>query len=213
MIIFRLLPTRVLSKQARKPSGIIGRYFMTRFFNMGNADLNIFVKELLEVRKDDTLLEIGFGPGTLIKEISQITTEGTVHGIDFSSTMLKTAIKVNKNEIAKNRVRLQQGDCSNLPYKEETFNKLCAVNTIYFWNEPSKCLSNMYRAMKPQGKIVIGFRDDKQMNNLALDKKVFTTYSQEEVLNLLTKAGFSNARIEKKEGKPFISYCAVAIKD
>jgi ubiquinone/menaquinone biosynthesis C-methylase UbiE len=97
MFIIKLIPSRVLSLQARKPTGIIGHYIMTKIFNNGNADLNTFVKEMLDLKKNDKVLEIGYGPGKLTNEIANITTEGTVDGIDFSAAMLKHASKVNKH--------------------------------------------------------------------------------------------------------------------
>ena len=92
MFLIKLIPSRILSLQARKPSGIIGRYLMTKIFNTGNADLNSFVKDTLDLQREDRILEIGFGTGKLIKEIADITTEGVVEGIDFSQTMLKLLI-------------------------------------------------------------------------------------------------------------------------
>ena len=76
MYIVKLIPSRILSLQARKPSGIIGRYLMTKMLNNGNADLNLFVKDILDPQREDRILEIRFGPGELINEIANITTEG-----------------------------------------------------------------------------------------------------------------------------------------
>jgi len=73
MWIVKLLPSRVLSLQARKPSGIIGRYVMTKIFNKGNADLNAFVKENLDLQTEDRVLEIGFGTGKLIRDEKQMS--------------------------------------------------------------------------------------------------------------------------------------------
>jgi ubiquinone/menaquinone biosynthesis C-methylase UbiE len=212
MFIVKLIPSRILSLQARKPSGIIGRYVMTKIFNNGNADLNSFVKEMLALKKNDRILEVGFGPGKLINEIAEITTEGVVEGVDFSVAMLKQASKVNKHHILNGKVRLQKGECSSLPFDNESFDKLCSTNTLYFWKEPDKYLQEMFRVIKSGGKIVIGFRDDKQMSNLNLSDDIFTTYSLDEVVSLLSNAGFSGSHIVKKEGKPFLSYCAVATK-
>jgi len=39
---------------------------MTKIFNDGNADLNAFVMDMLELKSGDKVLEIGFGPGKLI---------------------------------------------------------------------------------------------------------------------------------------------------
>ena len=83
MFMVKLIPSSVLSRQARKPSGIIGRYLMTKVFNAGNSDLNSFAKETLDIKIDDRILEIGFGPGILIKEMAEIATKGHVEGVDF----------------------------------------------------------------------------------------------------------------------------------
>jgi ubiquinone/menaquinone biosynthesis C-methylase UbiE len=212
MFLMKLIPSRILSLQARKPSGIIGRYLMTKIFDSGNADLNSFVKETLDIQREDRILEIGFGTGKLIKEMADITTEGVVEGVDFSQTMLKQASKINKQHIAKGKVRLENGDCRTLPFDSLTFDKLCSINTLYFWKEPNKYLSEMFRVINHGGKIVIGFRDNEQMSNLNLSEDVFSTYSQDDVLNLLLDAGFSGAETREKEGVPFVSYCAVATK-
>jgi ubiquinone/menaquinone biosynthesis C-methylase UbiE len=119
MFIVKLIPSRILSLQARKPSGIIGRYLMTKIFNNGNVDLNSFVKEILDLQREDRVLEVGFGSGKLINKMADITTEGVVEGIDFSQTMLKQAIKVNKQHIEKGKVRMQNRECSTLPFDPE----------------------------------------------------------------------------------------------
>ena len=212
MWFFKLIPSRVLSLQARKPTGFIGRYLMTKIFNEGNADLNSFVMDMLELECSDRVLEIGFGTGKLINQMAAITTEGVVEGIDFSEVMLKQASRVNKHHISHEKVRLQRGECKILPYENESFNKLCSINTLYFWKDPDKYFLEMFRVIRPGGIIAIGFRDDKQMSNLNLSSDVFTTYSQNEVITLLSNAGFSDARVVEKIGMPFLSYCALAAK-
>ncbi len=176
---------------------------MTRIFYSGNAALNTFVKEVLDLQRDDKVLEIGFGPGKLINEMADIVIGGVVEGIDFSQTMLKQASKVNKQHISIGRVKLHKGDCTVLPFNNESFNKLCSINTLYFWKEPEKHFSEMFRVMKRGGMVVIGFRDDKQMSNLSLSEDIFSFYSQNDVVRLLSVAGFSGAYIEEKEGVPF----------
>ena len=205
-------PLKFLSLQARKPTGLFGQYVMTSIFNSVNADLNSLVKEILSPEMNNKILEIGFGSGKLIHEMAEVITEGIIEGIDFSDAMLKQASKVNRKYLSTGIVKLQKGDCSNLPYDNESFDKLCSVNTLYFLNEPDKCFQETFRVLKHGGKIVIGFRDDKQMNQLNLSRNIFKTYSLDEVIVLLTNSGFSNAQIVKKDGKWLMSYCAVANK-
>jgi ubiquinone/menaquinone biosynthesis C-methylase UbiE len=159
MFLFKLIPPKFLSKQARKPSGWFGRVVMSRLFNKGNADLNDLVKDLLELQEQDSVLEIGFGPGTLIHQMAQITTQGVVEGIDFSETMLTLASETNKQFIASGRVKLQRGNCNAMPYSDESFDKVCTANTIYFWENPNETFKEIFRVVKSGGKLVVGFRD------------------------------------------------------
>lgn len=207
--IVKLLPKKILSAQARKPSGIIGRYIMTKIFISGNADLNALVMEVLELKKNDRILEVGFGPGTLMHEMAHIVIDGCVEGIDFSKTMLKKAGKVNKHHIGNGRVRLHKGECGSLPFDDESFDKVCTSNTLYFWKEPEKYLGEMHRVIKPGGKIVIGFRDGKQLGRMKVREEIFIMYSRDEVVGLLASVGFSGVKVVEREGVPFRSYCAV----
>lgn len=212
MFVVKLIPSSVLSRQARKPSGLIGRYLMTKIFNAGNADLNFFVKETLDIKKDDRILEIGFGPGKLINEMATITTEGFVEGIDFSQDMVNVASEANNQFITEGKVKLHKGDCRKLPFVEASFDKLCSINTLYFWQDAENYFSEMFRVVKLGGMIAVGFRDKDQMSKLDLDQNVFNNYTQDDVIHLLSSAGFSEVKIVEKEGKPFLSYCAVGYK-
>ena len=158
MFIFKLIPSKVFSLQARKPTGLIGRYLMTKIFNKGNAALNSFVMDMLELESSDRILEIGFGPGKLINQMAAITTAGIVEGIDFSDVMLNQASRVNKHHISHGKVRLQRGECKSLPFEKGSFNKLCSINTLYFWKDPDKYFIEMFRVLRPGGMIAIGFR-------------------------------------------------------
>ncbi len=212
MWIVKLIPSRILSLQARKPSGLIGRFVMTKIFNSGNADLNTFVKECLSLETKDKILEIGFGPGKLINEMANISTEGVIEGVDFSKAMLKQAQKANAEHIASSRVFLYECECSSLPFEDETFDKLCSTNTLYFWKNPENYFCEMFRVLRPGGRVVIGFRDDEQMSNLGLSEDIFNSFSKSDMIDLLQNAGFKEAEVKEKEGVPFVSLCGIAIK-
>ena len=109
MFLVKLIPPRLLSRQARKPSGWFGRVVMSRIFNKGNAELNNFIKDLLELQEHDTVLEIGFGPGLLLNQMAQITTKGFVEGIDFSEAMVAQAQKINKHYISQEESKNTEG--------------------------------------------------------------------------------------------------------
>lgn len=212
MFLAKLLPQKVLSQQARKPSGFIGRYVMANILKKGNNDLNCFVMEALDLQPSNHVLEIGFGPGKLINQMASITINGHIEGVDFSETMLAEALRNNEKHIFENRVRIQKGDCKKLNYANNTFDKVCSVNTLYFWNPPETYLSEIFRVLKPNGHLVLGIRNSDQMNRLPLDKNIFNTYSLNEAVNLISNAGFSNTHVQTKKGTPFTSYCILGTK-
>jgi SAM-dependent methyltransferase len=212
MWYINLIPKVFLSKQLRQPSGLVGRYFMSHLFKKGNAGINDFVQHCLDLTADDDVLEIGFGPGYLTKQIADTLSNGHIEGVDFSATMLEKAAKTNNEHIKTGRVKLHQGDSKHLPMSDNTFDKLCTVNTIYFLDNPVTYFIEMLRVLKAGGRLVIGFRDKEQLENVALSNDVFTLYTRQEVAQMLEKAGFSNIIIESKEDTPFTSYCAVATK-
>lgn len=201
------------SKQAEKPTGLFGKLIMSRIFEKGNAELNTFMKELLSPEETDHLLEIGFGPGKMIKDLAAITKKGKIVGVDFSDAMVSIAQKRNQKHIANGRVKIHHGSFEDLSYNDNVFDKVYTVNTIYFWPDPAKTVRKIKRLLKPGGKLVIAFGDKAQLEKKSLNKEIFRCYSNEEVKDLLENSGFSgNIKIMSRSGKSFLLNCAVALK-
>ena len=104
------------SKQARRPEGLFGRIVMRIVFDKGNAFLNNFVSDLMSVQTDDRIIEIGSGTGKLIYKMAKKMDKGLIEGVDFSSAMVSVAKKRNKNNIAKGKVKILEGNFDNIPY-------------------------------------------------------------------------------------------------
>ncbi|MCU7934932.1 MAG: class I SAM-dependent methyltransferase [Candidatus Thiodiazotropha sp. (ex Dulcina madagascariensis)] len=207
-----MLLTKYLAKQAKKPDGFFGRHIMGRLFDIANARLNDFALEILELKRGDNVLEIGFGRGTLLRRIADATPQGLVVGIDFSQDMVDAARKKNKRYIDNGLVRINQIDLQDIHYPEGTFDKVFTGNTIYFWTEPEKDIKKVKHVMKPGGTLVIGFRTREQMENIPITQYGFRLYSGEDVCQLLHVAGFSQVDIRERVQSGFDSYCAVAVK-
>ena len=205
--------SRFFSEQARKPTGLFGRLVMSIIFDKGNANINRFVYELMSVRKDDHILEIGFGTGKLIYKMAKRIDKGLIEGVDFSSTMVSIAQRRNKKHIAKGKVKIIKGDFDEISFQKESFNKACSVNTIYFWPEPENTTKNIADILKPEGMFVVAFEDIAQLEQKQLSNEVFRLYSRDDVKNLLINAGFSKGvNIKSREIGSTVLHCAVAIK-
>src|SRR3989338_6828815 len=91
------------------------------------------------------MLEVGFGPGEAIAEAVRLTPQGFVAGIDFSETMLRMAEKRNHRAMMEEHVELTLGEAGKLPYEEESFDKVFAMNVFHFWQEPARRRKDSHR--------------------------------------------------------------------
>src|SRR5512142_995065 len=118
-----------LRAQAGRPTGIVGRALVLLMAHRAsNRKRNAWAVSLLEVRGDDRVLEIGFGPGLAIRELRRIAVVGYVCGIDHSELMLRSASRRNADGLARGVVDLRLGSVDELPEFDEPFDKILAVN-------------------------------------------------------------------------------------
>lgn len=64
--------SKYLASQLRKPSGFIGKVFISRILNRENSRMNGLTLKLLEIKNSDRILEVGFGGGVLLFEIVKV---------------------------------------------------------------------------------------------------------------------------------------------
>ena len=120
-----------------------------------NRERNVWAVGLLGVETTDRVLEIGFGPGIAIRELSRRATHGLVCGVDHSEVMLRQATRRNRNAVRAGRVELRCASAEDLPAFEEPFDKVLAVNNMGMWREPDERLKELRSLMRPGGRIAI----------------------------------------------------------
>jgi ubiquinone/menaquinone biosynthesis C-methylase UbiE len=191
----KIIPKKFLAAQLRQPSGLFGKFFMGNFLNKGNAKINHLTVELLDIKPTDLVLDIGFGGGVTIEEMAKKIDTGKIYGVDFSQAMVDRSKRKFKKLIQAGKVSIEFGDVSQLPFDDKTFDKVCTVNTIYFWNDTSVSLREIRRTMKKGGKLIISIRSADKMKDLPFTRHNFKLYSPEDVKHLLVGAGFNNISI------------------
>ena len=201
------------SKQARKPSGIFGRFYMSQVFDKGNIELNDHLHDILSVKENDQILEIGSGTGTLACKIANQLTTGMIQGVDFSKSMFKISKKNNRTHIASGRAKLHFGDFEELSFNPDYFDKIFSVNTVYFWQHPETTITKMISILKPSGKLVIGYHEKSEMEKMPLNRDVFKYYSVSEIEKLLSSNdSLSCIETISKKGKGKTCFCTIALK-
>src|SRR5262245_29932911 len=112
-----------------RPQGMLGRLGGVIMARM-NADCGAWVADLLEVRPDDDVLEVGFGSGVIVQRLASLASSGYVVGIDQSQEMLEQASARNAAEIQGKHVDLKCGSVESLPFNDDSFDKVVAINSM-----------------------------------------------------------------------------------
>lgn len=183
-----------LGRQLSNPTGIWG-LMLGRLMNKYNFPMYEAVYHLLEFKKGDNVLEIGFGNGAFIKQIINKINPGKYTGIDISDTMIKAAKNRNRSLIHKGKVELIKGDARQIPVKDHSFEIVFTVNTIYFWNNPKQVMQEVKRVLKPKGVFVVALATKEAMEKNGYYKERFTLYDKTDVENLFFENGFTDLKI------------------
>ncbi|UZN22571.1 methyltransferase domain-containing protein [bacterium 3DAC] len=104
----------------------------------------------LHLKKDYHVLEIGPGPGYFSVEVAKRLSQGHLDLLDIQKEMLEKA----KRKIVKlglTNVTFTQGDATNLPYNDSTFDVVFLVAVLGEIPKPSLCISEIHRVLKPHG--------------------------------------------------------------
>src|SRR6266511_947672 len=120
-------------RQFGEPSGLLGRLvgFVMKV-RPSNRRRSMLTLELLDIRPDDHVFEIGFGPGLAIARAAQLASRGKVVGLDHSELMLAQAKRRNAAAIRAGRVELHLGGAEQLARLSKQFTKVFPVNVIMF---------------------------------------------------------------------------------
>lgn len=172
---------------------------MVRFFNIANVHINQSTIEWLNIQPTDHVLDIGFGSGFTLPRIAALAHAGKAYGLDASETMMRRAERRFHRLIEQGKLEVRLGDLAKLPYHDHAFDKVCTVNTLYFWPNPVQNLVEIRRVIKHGGRLVIAFRSREKMEQMKTLLHGFTLYAPTEVSALLEQAGFTQVRIERRD--------------
>ncbi len=188
---------RSFFSQCARPEGTLGR-LMLRFMNFGHAPLTNWGLSLVAFRPAMTILDIGCGGGATLKRLLKRSDGACVYGIDISEESVAKARQVNADMLNK-RVFVCQGTAEKLPYDDEKFDLVTAVETVYFWPNLRHCLQEVGRVLKSGGRFVIMVEvvdGDSVWTDMVGG---MTVYSPEQLKDFLDAAGFIHTELYRKK--------------
>jgi ubiquinone/menaquinone biosynthesis C-methylase UbiE len=191
--------------QFAKPRGLMGR-IVGQLLAVKNKQRSLWVLEVLNLKADDRVFEIGFGPGVDIKRVSEKVS--FVAGIDYSALMVKMAENRNTEAVKQGKVVLKEASADEpLPFADSTFNKVFAINSFQFWQTPAKTLAEIKRILQPGGLIAIVVQPREKA---ATDQS--TQRVGQKLVRLFNEAGFEEVELKIQPAKPTAIACALGYK-
>ena len=188
-----------IGHQLKSPSGAGGRlagHIMTAV----NSGPNRLAIGALEIQPDDTVLELGFGPGCAIEAMAAAASRGLVLGIDSSPEMLAQATRRNRHAIAEGRVQLSPGRFDALPWPSGSAGKILAVNVAYFFSEGGDEIREARRVLAPGGLMAVYATHKDTMRHWKFaGSDTHRLYGAAELRALLLHGGFQPQEVAVRE--------------
>jgi ubiquinone/menaquinone biosynthesis C-methylase UbiE len=205
-----------LIDQCRKPSGWLGRFSLWRM-NLSHSRLTDWGLTHVTVGPRDFILDVGCGGGATVGKLAVMAAQGKVYGIDHSEASVPAAKKKNAKLVDNGRVEIQQGSVSHLPYPDNMFDLVTAVETHFWWPDLPADMREISRVVKPGGRTIVIAEIYKgaQTTTARLAEKHLpltgmTLLTVEEHRELLEQSGYSDVQVIELREKGWI--CAIGRK-
>lgn len=144
--------------QAVKPRGAPGVVMGWLMAGL-NAAQNRATVEALDPPAGGSVLEIGFGPGQALEMLATARPLGLIAGVDHSELMVETARRRLSGKRGNAALDLRVGDAAELPFEDERFDLVYAVNAFHLWPAKDDALAEIAGVLKPGGDVVLSIRD------------------------------------------------------
>ncbi|WP_163510639.1 class I SAM-dependent methyltransferase [Fodinicola acaciae] len=134
------------------PRGLSGR-LAGRFMLLTNKQDELL--DVLRVNAGDDVLEIGHGPGGLIRLLAEKTDADHIYGVDPSAEMVDAAGKLNAAAVAAGRVTLRIGAADDIGLPGESVDCAVSVNNVAIWPDLEAGIGEIHRVLRIGGRAVI----------------------------------------------------------
>ncbi len=185
---------KYIAAQLRRPAGETAAQVGEKM-NEGNRLLNFRAIRQLAVQPGDRILEIGMGNGAFVPLLLAAGPSVSYVGCDYSPEMVQQATLRNQAAVANGQARFLVAEASSLPFSAGQFDRILAVNTLYFWEHPEEILAGLHRLLKPAGTLLVGLRPKTTMQHYPFVSHGFRLYDAAEVTALLAASGFRVVRV------------------
>jgi SAM-dependent methyltransferase len=117
-----------------------------------NTERFLWAKEVMNIKPDHKILEIGCGAGFAVALIAPTLTKGFMMAIDQSKPMIDKAMKRNEELVGSKKILLQKKSLKDFS-SGESFHRIFSFNVNVFWTKKSAAqeLSVIREHLAPNG--------------------------------------------------------------
>lgn len=161
-------------------------------------------------KADSYFCDLGFGPGVLTAFILEQEASWRAAGVDISKDCRHHAQRLLEKKGVLERSELSVADVRSLPYPDDTFDVVVAVEVLEHIPDPEAGLAEAMRVLKPGGYAITALPVQ-----LPLWMHLYDFDTPDEVLALYEKVGFEVVDFEKKafrlQGGSFVDTFALSV--
>lgn len=101
----------------------------------------------------DSILDLGCGTGEVAFLLKNKFPKTEIYGLDLAEGMIQQAEKRSLQE-NKPDIIFKVGDMERIDYPDELFGLIISNLSLQWLDEPDKCFKEIYRVLKPEGKLI-----------------------------------------------------------
>ena len=183
--------------------------------NMSHSGVTDWGLQHVRVERHFIILDAGCGGGRTIQKLAALATEGMVYGVDYADGSVAASRAKNGPSIKTGRVEIKQASVSQLPFPDNKFNLVTAVETQYYWPDPVKDMQEILRVLKPGGELIVIAESYKKGAYNRLQRPVMkllksTNLDVDGHRELFSKAGYTDIQIIEQRTRGWV--CGVGKK-
>ena len=183
--------------------------------NMSHSRLTDWGLKHVVIEKHFTILDVGCGGGRTIEKLAALATEGMIFGVDYAKGSVGASRRKNARLIQAGRVEIEQASVSRLPFADDKFDLVTAVETQYYWPNLVTDMQEVRRVLKPGGTLLIVAESYKKGKYDKLQRPVMKLLnsahlSVSEHRELFSAAGYEDIQIFEEREKGWV--CGIGTK-
>ena len=125
----------------------MARWVLPRAYRRLAADVDAFAPV------GGSVLDVGIGPGILLRELARRRADLRLTGVDLSADMIAAAAR-NLAPFG-GRARTMVGDVTAMPFADEIFDLVTTSFSLHHWDDVGAAGPELARVLRPGGRVVL----------------------------------------------------------